>query len=384
MAKSAAMQGIEVRHESKCSSTDMSKACKSCNASYRAAAYDRKLGKQRKAKWTQSLPQARADRVELQQGINTNALAAPNSVSFREAAEDFIAKAGTGEIRNRSRKVFKPSVVRSYQASLRLHVLPTIGAAKLSEIQRRDLQDLIDRMELKHSASTIRNAINPIRAIYRHAFARDLVKINPTIGLEMPAVDSRRERIASVAEAKDLLSVLKPEDRPVWATAFYAGLRLGELRALRWENVDLDANVIHVRESMDHKTTQRIDPKSKAGFRKVPVIPILKVYLLNQRMATDGDLVFPGSVAKHFNPSGLYQRSYRRWDKTDRTKIGLHECRHTFASLMIAAGVNIKAISVYMGHSSVAITLDLYGHLLPDDLETNGKLLNAFLEAKAS
>lgn len=383
MAKAAAMQGIEVRHESKCrTNLDKAKFC-NCNPSYRATAYDRRLGKHRKGKWTQNLSQARGERVELQQGINANVLAAPSSTTFREAAEDFIAKAESGEIRNRSRKPFKPSVVRSYAASLRLHVLPTLGGAKLSEIQRRDLQDVIDRMELEHSASTIRNAINPVRAIYRHAFARDLVKLNPTIGLELPAVDGKRERIASVAEAKDLLSVLNEEDRPVWATAFYAGLRLGELRALRWENVDLDAGVIHVRDSMDHKTTERIEPKSKAGTRKVPVIPILKVYLMEQRLRTNGELVFPGAVAKHFNPSGLYQRCYKRWADTGRTKIGLHECRHTFASLMIAAGVNIKAISTYMGHSSVVITLDRYGHLLPDDLETNGALLNAFLERTA-
>jgi integrase len=62
--------------------------------------------------------------------------------------------------------------------------------------------------------------------------------------------------------------------------------------------------------------------------------------------------------------------------------IGLHECRHTFASLMIAAGVNVKALSTYMGHSSIAITLDRYGHLMPGNEEQAAELLDAYLSAQ--
>jgi integrase len=73
------------------------------------------------------------------------------------------------------------------------------------------------------------------------------------------------------------------------------------------------------------------------------------------------------------------RRAQRAWKQAGLNPIGLHECRHTFASFMIAAGVNAKALSVYMGHASVTITFDLYGHLMPGNEQEAGRLLDAYL-----
>ena len=111
--------------------------------------------------------------------------------------------------------------------------------------------------------STIRNALMPLRAIYRYALALDEVAVNPTTGIQLPAVRGRRERIAPPDEAARLIAVLPDTDRAIWATAMYAGLRAGELQALRAELVDLDANVIRVQWSWDPKAgrvAQRAGP----------------------------------------------------------------------------------------------------------------------------
>ena len=79
-------------------------------------------------------------------------------------------------------------------------------------------------------------------------------------------------------------------------------------------------------------------------------------------------------------PGGLRKRSIRVWKAAKLTPITLHECRHTFASLMIAAGVNAKALSTYMGHATIAITLDRYGHLMPGNEKEAAGLLDAYLE----
>ena len=97
--------------------------------------------------------------------------------------------------------------------------------------------------------STIRNALLPARALYRRAIGRGEVSINPTSGLALPAVRGTRDRIASPVEAAALVAALPEEQRAVWATALYAGLRLGELQALRDEDVDLQAGVIRVERS---------------------------------------------------------------------------------------------------------------------------------------
>src|SRR5205823_11807047 len=91
-------------------------------------------------------------------------------------------------------------------------------------------------------------------------------------------------------------------------------------------------------------------------------------------------LIFGVSAASPFVPTSIAWRADRAWEKAKLERITLHECRHTFASLMIAAGVNAKALSTYMGHANISITLDLYGHLMPGNEDEAAGLLDAYLE----
>ena len=124
----------------------------------------------------------------------------------------------------------------------------------------------------------------PLRAIYRQAIALDEVAVNPTAGVQLPAVRGKRDRIASPAEAARLIDALPQRDRALWATAMYAGLRSGELQALTDELVDLDSNLIRVQWSWDPKEG-RVAPKSRAGRRTVPVPAALRRHLLEHRLA---------------------------------------------------------------------------------------------------
>jgi integrase len=141
----------------------------------------------------------------------------------------------------------KPSAIRGYERCLRLRILPALGAKRLSDVQRREVQALVDRMLGDGlDPATIRNTLNPLQAIFRRAMQREQVAVNPTQGLDLPRAQGRRERIASPEEAGELLLAVPDGDRAVWATAMYAGLRRGELRALRWADVDLASGVIRV------------------------------------------------------------------------------------------------------------------------------------------
>ena len=108
--------------------------------------------------------------------------------------------------------------------------------------------------------------------------------VNPTTGVQLPAVRGKRDRIATPAEAAALLEALPERERALWATAMYAGLRSGELQALTDDLVDLDSNLIQVRWGWDPKEG-RIAPKSWAGRRTVPVPAELRRYLLEHRLA---------------------------------------------------------------------------------------------------
>src|SRR5207244_283158 len=123
----------------------------------------------------------------------------------------------------------------------------------------------------------------PLRAIYRRAISRSEVLTNPTLGLALPAARERRGRIARPAEARALLEALPKRDRALWATALYAGLRRGELQALRWQDVDFGEGVIRVERGWDERVGP-VAPKSRAGRRRVPLSKPLRSYLAAHRL----------------------------------------------------------------------------------------------------
>ncbi len=326
-----------------------------------------------------TLAAARAWRNDALVGLRRGGLRVPPRTTVSTAAGQLLEGMRTGLVRTRSGDVYKPSVLRSYEQALRLYVLPELGALKLADVQRRDVQRLADELlAVGRDASTIRNALMPLRVIYRRAIEDGDVAVNPCAGLRLPAARGKRERIASPPEAAALLSVLQPLDRALWGTAFYAGLRLGELRALRWKNVDLASGVIRVQEALDHKG-ETIAPKSQSGRRNVPIVGALRELLLDVKLESSSEYVF-GNGEQPFSPSSVYLRARRAWREAGLERIGLHEARHTCASVMIAAGVNAKAITHYLGHSSIEVTFDRYGHLMPGNDAEAVALIDAYLE----
>jgi integrase len=254
---------------------------------------------------------------------------------------------------------------------------------RLADLDRIELQRFVYRLlEKGLSPSTIDVTLLPLRAVYRHALDRGEVAVNPCDKLRMPRSDSRRERIADPAEAEALIAALPIEDRAVWATAMYAGLRRGELMALRWEDVDLAAGIIRVERGWELVEREPIALKTNAGRRKVPIAAVLRDYLIEHRQRTQRD-GFVFGEERPFSPRRLSERADDAWTEAKLTRITLHECRHSFASLMIAAGVNAKALSTYMGHANISITLDRYGHLMPGNEDEAAGLLDAYLEAQA-
>ncbi len=388
--------GIEIRHARGCPARDEGEC--SCTPSFQASAWSARDGKRIRRTFA-TVTAAKTWRSDAQAAIRKGTMRAPTATTLREAAAVWLEGAESGAVRTRSGEIYKASSLRGYAQGLRDHVLPELGTARLSELDRVELQDLADRMLATGAdPSTIRNAIAPVRAIYRRAVKRGEVAVNPTSGLELPASQGRRDRIADPAEAVELLGALPQHDRALWATALYAGLRRGELMALRWEDIDLATGVIRVTRSYDPKSRAFITPKSRAGERTVPIAAVLRGYLLEHKLRTGrGEgLAFGLSAERPFTSSNVWRRAHTAWKRARAKRarelglepdsveagfepIGLHECRHTFASLMIAAGVNAKALSTYMGHSTISITLDRYGKLMRGNEAEAAGLLDAHL-----
>jgi integrase len=362
-------EGIEVR------------VAKDGTKSYRASVWSAAENKRIRQTFP-TLAAARAWRQDAATAVRAGRLRATPDYgpTIADAAQAWLDGARAGQVRNRSGDPYKPSAIRAYDQNLRLRVLPAFGDRRLGQIRRVDLQRFVDDLVAAgHSPSTVQTTLLPLQAIYRRALARGDVETNPTRGLEMPAVRRQPKFIPSPAIADALLSAMSGEDRALFATAVYAGLRRGEMIALRWEDVDLAQGVIRVRRGWDHVEGE-IAPKSREGRRNVPIPAPLRDVLLEHRMST------PERVRVFRSQSWVnvaVKRARKTFIDAKLTPVDLHTCRHTCASFLIAAGVNVKAVQAFMGHANIAVTLDLYGHLLPGSEAEAATLLEAFLARSA-
>ncbi|HVQ58407.1 MAG TPA: site-specific integrase [Solirubrobacterales bacterium] len=304
-----------------------------------------------------------------------------------------------GKARPKGRERYKPNTVRSYERAVRLHVRDSeLAQLQPSQVRRADVQNFVDELLAQMSSGSAGNVLNPLQAYFRRAIFREELTDNPTTGIDLPAGKSAKpRRIVAPAEAARLIGELPVEDRALWATAFYAGLRRGELQALRALDVDLTAGLLHVRKGWDQKEGE-IEPKSEAGIRAIPLLAILRRFVeddLERTGRTGEDRIFGRAAQEVFYPSTVEYRAKRAWrghNTAERaraedegcepellTVLTFHECRHTFASLLIDTGANAKAIQVVMGHSKIQTTFDIYGHLLPGSYDDVRERMDAYL-----
>jgi integrase len=293
---------------------------------------------------------------------------------------------------------YKPSTIRNYESSFNVHVLPVLGHIAVAKLRRRDVQVMVERLALTLAGSTVRNAVEPLQVICRHAVVREIIESNPCDGIELPARVGRRfaasedglrrETIATPGEADALIQALPAiADRAVWATAFYAGLRRGELRGLELKHVDLERHELRVERAWD-ALEGAIDPKSQTATRVIPINAELAHILRKHLAQHDGrEFMFPGygrwgRTYGPFSADALLKRSRKAWRAAGLQPIGLHEARHTYASLLIDAGVPIAKVSRYMGHSSISVTERVYFHLLRESHDQERAVMDAYF-AKA-
>jgi hypothetical protein len=203
--------GIELRHQTGCPGHHGS-TC-TCAPTYRAKVYSKRDDRTLRKSFA-TLAEAKAWRADAQVALRTGTLSATPSASLSSAAEAWLDGARRGAVRNRSGFEYKPSTIRGYEQALRLRILPLLGATRLTDIRRAELQVMVDHLLAEgHDPSTIRNSLLPVRAIFRRALARGEVAVNPTSGLELPAVRSRRERVGAGDRRVDAPELIRRADR---------------------------------------------------------------------------------------------------------------------------------------------------------------------------
>jgi integrase len=231
--------GVDIRHRKHCTSPRDDGKC--CGAGWQAYVFDKRAGKLIRTTFPNktAAKQWRQDAlVALRRGEFPST---GHSRTVAAAMSELLAGMSDGTVLDRSGPRYRPATVRSYRQAWRGYLEPSLGRLRLSEVRRSDVQRIIDRMHADgKSGSTIRNKLDPLRVLYRRALEDEQVTRNPTSHLRLPENKHQPRRVVNVDRADALLDALPDIERALWATAVFAGLRIGELRALRWTAVQFE------------------------------------------------------------------------------------------------------------------------------------------------
>ena len=279
----------------------------------------------------------------------------------------------------------RPSTAKSYGEHIRLYLAPEIGGVRLNALSAQHIDDMYTRIAAQPrrrpmSPATVRRVHSTLRTALNAALRRRLIPYNPAGQVELPAEHRSPVVVWSPEQLREFLSSIR-DDRlyALFHVVALTGMRRGEVCGLRWEDVDFDSRVVRVRQQVVQLAGRCHigPPKTKSGTRTIALdrgtAEVLRAHRCRQNLERDrwgdawvdsglvftredGTLLLPNHVTYHFR--ALVQRA-------GLPIIRFHGLRHTAASVALAAGVAMKTVSDRLGHSSTAITADLYTHVSP-------------------
>ncbi|MBA3677900.1 MAG: site-specific integrase [Sphingosinicella sp.] len=308
------------------------------------------------------------------------------SITVISAGELWLARARRDQLEH--------TTIAAYEQHLRLHIVPLLGHRKLSQLTKPAIEAFRDILIETRSRPMAARVMRSLRSLIGEAERRGYIAQNVAHGVAVRRAnrDQRRIEIPSKVEMRAMVDAAKasdnPMDAPLVLTCVFQGLRASELRGLPWRSVDLRAGTLHIEQRADSRLLIG-PPKSSAGRRIVPLADCVVSSLRKWRLrcpATDLDLVFPSPRGKPLSHASLHKMHL--WPvqvtagicdpKLDSAgdpvidnkgaikkaaRYSTHALRHCAASLWIEQRVNPKRIQKWIGHSSIQMTFDVYGHL---------------------
>ena len=268
----------------------------------------------------------------------------------------------------------KPKYWGNLESSWRVHVKPKWGRRSVGAIRFSEVQAWVSAMSAQSSPTTVRRAYDVLNGICKLAVKDGILRKNPCAGVGLPR-KTHKTRTYLTVEQLLALADAAGEHRAVILTLGLCGLRFGELRALRVEDVDVARSRLLVRHSVVRVRGGFVEGLPKTHERReVPVPPSVMDVLLGECAGRKpDDLLFSGNSAGGF--LGEVTASGRNWyaralAASSMPPLTVHDLRHTAASIAISSGANVKAVQRMLGHKTAAMTLDTYADLFDSDLDS--------------
>jgi len=317
-------------------------------------------------------------------------IAAINAGTYRELREATFAQFADKWLTEYARPRLKPSTLDGYERYFERRLIPEFGAYPLTALTAGRIQEWVDGLLATHlSAKSVSNFLVPLRKMLGDAVKWGYLIHNPCLLVERPKVRRTEMQALDPEQIRRLLDAAEPGWRLIYEVAALTGLRQGELLALRWKDIDFRTRRLRVARSLWRG--QSVTPKSERSARTVDLAPSLVESLRAARPQGPADevgprLVFQNRDGNPVDPRNLVQRHFEpTLKRAGLPRVRFHDLRHSYASLLILANEHPRYIMAQLGHSSIATTLDRYGHLLDSGHQHGGARLDhvVFGEADA-
>ena len=275
----------------------------------------------------------------------------------------------------------RPSSHQTYRGYLDHHIKPYIGNIPLTKLSSLDLQRLykkllsdgrVDRIESKKqpkglSAKTVRNIHQIISSALKLAVEQKLIARNPAEGCALPKVERKEMQTLPVEQLTSFLREAKESGvYEMYYIDLATGLRRGELLGLKWSDIDLEKGDLRVQRQIGRINGKIIEMplKTKNAYRTLPLSTEAIDVLMQQRRKTgNSEWVFPSPTGGPMSPDSVLHMLHRVLKRAGLPKVRFHDLRHTFATLALQNGVDVKTVSGMLGHFSAGFTLDTYAHV---------------------
>ena len=275
-----------------------------------------------------------------------------------------------------ARPRIRPSTYSQYESLIRLHIKPAIGAIELTKLGASEVQAMLSAMEGQGASGRVRQlALIVLKAGLQQGLRWDLVFRNVAQNVDKPRVPKRSMTVLTAEQADQFLAAAEQSKYyALYVLALTTGMRRGELFALKWDDVDLDAEALSVRGTLTHVggAPTVTEPKTSSGRRRIELPAMAVDALRNHRKALmahglrASPWVFPCKNGNPLDAHNVVHRSFHPLLKTaGLPRIRFHDLRHTAATLMLLRGLHPKVVQERLGHGSIAITMDTYSHVLP-------------------
>lgn len=286
----------------------------------------------------------------------------------------------------------KPKTRVSYESILQRRVLPAFGHRDIGTVTQIDVRRFLASLAADgDEPGTIRNTFNVLRQVFVTAAGSGAIVLNPCRGVRLPRSTRSEMLFLSPDDINRLAGAITPWFRTLVVFAAYTGLRAGEIGALRARRLNLERRVVEVRGSLAEANGRLVFGPTKTYASRSAHLPRfladeLGRHLLDRGL-TDDDLVFTSVRGAPLRHNLFYVRHFKPAVRRAGLPDGLrfHDLRHTCAALLVAAGAHPKVIMERLGHSSVQVTLDRYGHLFPGlDEAVSDRLDDAYRASRPS